>query len=208
MRGRRRGRPARRGHLVPAADAVVMLGLRGRHHARRRGRERAAGISQRLGERFEFRGERQDTGAMIDLVDCRGGMQKLVRRGAGCWFGEHGASVAPIAPRENGVRRASPARPLPSATRWGRASGGLHPPAHCPRRFRGRESSHAARSGAPCPREQHAARPRHQARDRLRHLLRGRPPLRPERPTASRDLRRLLGGGGAGGHRARGAGNA
>src|SRR4051795_1017395 len=43
-------------------------------------------------------------------------MQRLVRRGAVRSFGEHGPSVAPIAPRKNGVRRASPARPLPSAT--------------------------------------------------------------------------------------------
>ena len=74
-----------------------------RHHARRRCRERAAGIPQGFGERFESIGERQDTGAMIDLLDCRGGMHKLVRRGAVCSFGEHRASVARVTPGENGV---------------------------------------------------------------------------------------------------------
>ena len=124
VRGRRRGRPARRGPLVTAADAVIVLGHGRRHNAGRRVRERAAGISQRFSKRFEFIGERQDTGAMVALLDCRGGTQELVRRGAVHSFGEHVASVAPIGPPENGVRRASPARPLPTATAWGHASAG------------------------------------------------------------------------------------
>ena len=83
--GRRRGRPARRGALIAAADAAIER-LRAGDHMGGRLLTGSPRGSKSLAKGLELTGQRRQAAAMIGVLDCLGRDQQIVRPGAVCAF--------------------------------------------------------------------------------------------------------------------------